>query len=291
MRTRIISAAVGLVILGAILFLHGTMVLPLAVSAVSAIMIFELLRAVKLSSYKAILVAAEVCAVAVPLLYSLFYRINESPEKKLYTVEPRVPAAILAVTLICAFFVFLAWLKNHKDITYDKAFIAIAFMVLVPQSMSTAVLLDRRTSLFYLCMALCGAWIADTGAYFTGVTLGKHKLCPEISPKKTVEGFIGGIVTTGIVYAAAFCIHDGFTVSLAVLAFILGGVCAVIGTLGDLSASMIKRQVGIKDYGNIMPGHGGLMDRFDSVLFVLPVFYAFVVLIPTFVPGAFAEVI
>ena len=109
--------------------------------------------------------------------------------------------------------------------------------------------------------------------------MGKHKLCPEISPKKTVEGFIGGIVTTGIVYSIAFCIHSGFEVSRVLFAFVLGGICAVIGTLGDLSASMIKRQAGIKDYGNIMPGHGGVMDRFDSVLFVLPVFYAFVVLV------------
>ena len=127
--------------------------------------------------------------------------------------------------------------------------------------------------------SLCGAWIADTGAYFSGVALGKHKLCPEISPKKTIEGFIGGILTTGIVYAVAFGVRFGFIVQNVLIAFILGIVCAVIGTLGDLSASMVKRQIGFKDYGNIMPGHGGLMDRFDSVLFVLPTFYAFIAVI------------
>lgn len=277
MRTRIISAAVGLVILGVILFLHGTIVLPIAVSAVSAIMLYELLKAVKLTSFKDVLIPVEVCGIAVPLLYSSYYRYDEAMSA-MY-LDPNIPAAILGAALICAFFVFFAWLRHHKEIGYEKTFFALAVMVLVPQSMSTAILLDRRTSLFYLCMALCGAWIADSGAYFTGVTIGKHKLCPEISPKKTVEGFIGGIVTTGIVYSVAFCIHSGFTVSCALFAFVLGGICAVIGTLGDLSASMVKRQVGIKDYGNIMPGHGGLMDRFDSVLFVLPVFYAFVVLV------------
>jgi len=149
-------------------------------------------------------------------------------------------------------------------------------MVLVPQAMSTMVRIDRmdeENGLFLLIMGLCGAWIADTGAYFTGVAFGKHKLCPEISPKKTIEGFAGGITFTGIAYAVAFSIRGGFSVSTAAAAFCVGAVCAVIGTVGDLSASMVKRQIGFKDYGRIMPGHGGLMDRFDSVLFVLPTFY------------------
>lgn len=277
MRTRIISAAVGVAILLVVLYFHAGIVFPLAVSAIVAIMLFELLKAVELTSNKAIFIAAELCGIAVPLLYSLYFRFDEGMNAQY--LDPVIPAAILGVTLLCAFIVFFTWLRHHKEIGFEKTFFVLAVMVLVPQSMSTAILLDRRTSLFYLCMALCGAWIADTGAYFTGITLGKHKLCPEISPKKTVEGLAGGIVTTGLVYSIAFCIHSGFDVTRMLLAFFLGAVCAVIGTLGDLSASMIKRQVGIKDYGNIMPGHGGIMDRFDSVLFVLPVFYAFVVLV------------
>ena len=150
-------------------------------------------------------------------------------------------------------------------------------MVLVPQAMSCIVRIDRMDSengLFLLVMGLCGAWIADTGAYFTGVAFGKHKLCPEISPKKTIEGFVGGIVVTGIVFVAATAIRAGkFQLSSACILFVMGAVCAVIGTVGDLSASMVKRQIGFKDYGKIMPGHGGMMDRFDSVLFVLPTFY------------------
>ena len=154
-------------------------------------------------------------------------------------------------------------------------------MILVPQAMTTMVRMERYDSesgLFLLIMGLCGAWIADTGAYFTGVAIGKHKLCPEISPKKTIEGLVGGILTTAIVYTVAFSVYYGFTAKRAVIAFVTGAVCAVIGTVGDLSASMVKRQIGFKDYGKIMPGHGGLMDRFDSVLFVLPTFYAFIAL-------------
>ena len=87
---------------------------------------------------------------------------------------------------------------------------------------------------------------------------------------------MGGILITGIVFAVAFCVREGFSAKTAAVAFVTGAVCAVVGTIGDLSASMVKRQIGFKDYGKIMPGHGGMMDRFDSVLFVLPTFYIFI---------------
>jgi phosphatidate cytidylyltransferase len=150
--------------------------------------------------------------------------------------------------------------------------------------MTMLVKIDRtggEHGLVLLIMALCGAWIADSGAYFAGTFFGKHKLCPGISPKKTVEGLVGGIVVTGIVFAAISFVYEHFITDNPIsirytLVAAAGMVCAVIGTVGDLSASLIKRQCGIKDYGKIMPGHGGMMDRFDSVLFVIPTFYAFV---------------
>jgi phosphatidate cytidylyltransferase len=178
--------------------------------------------------------------------------------------------------------IFVTWLRKHKEIRYEQIFFVLASMILVPQAMTTMIRIehtDSKNGLFLLIMALCGAWIADTGAYFTGVAIGKHKLCPEISPKKTIEGFIGGILTTAIAYTAAFSIYYGFTAKRAVIAFVTGAFCAVVGAIGDLSASMVKRQIGFKDYGKIMPGHGGLMDRFDSVLFVLPTFYVFIALL------------
>ncbi|MBR1823157.1 MAG: phosphatidate cytidylyltransferase [Ruminococcus sp.] len=276
MRTRIISGAVGVLLLSAVLYFHDTIVLPIAVAAIIAVMLFELLRAVKLHKCVPVLLAAEACGIAVPFIYSFFY-LWEEKEKGVWieTKDGAVTLAAFAVTLICAFVVFITWLRKHKEIRYEQVFFVLAVMILVPQAMTTMVRIERLSGLFYLVMGLCGAWIADTGAYFSGVALGKHKLCPEISPKKTVEGLVGGILTTAIVYTVAFGIHDGFTVKTAVLAFVTGAVCAVIGTVGDLSASMVKRQIGFKDYGKIMPGHGGLMDRFDSVLFVLPTFYVF----------------
>ncbi|MDE6594779.1 MAG: phosphatidate cytidylyltransferase, partial [Oscillospiraceae bacterium] len=132
----------------------------------------------------------------------------------------------------------------------------------------------------YIVLCLAGAWLGDSGAYFVGTFWKfweKHKLCPEISPKKTWEGAVGGVLTVGLVfalYAFGYRIVQGyrgysFEVNYLYLV-IMGLVCGVLGIIGDLSASLIKRQYGIKDFGNIMPGHGGLMDRFDSVLFVAP---------------------
>ena len=115
-----------------------------------------------------------------------------------------------------------------------------------------------------------------------GCAFGKHKLCPEISPKKTVEGAIGGIVgdlvvCLGLTYA--FSVYTGVSINwLSFGIFLPFG--AVAGILGDLCASIIKRQFGIKDYGNIMPGHGGVMDRFDSWIFVAPLLYIWNIYVP-----------
>ncbi|MDE6664668.1 MAG: phosphatidate cytidylyltransferase [Ruminococcus sp.] len=288
MLTRIISGAVGVVIMAVVLYFHNTIVLPSAVALIIAVMLYELLRAVNMHKCVPVLIASEICGISMPFIYNMFY-LWESELKDGMTIQIRntdgtVTILAFGIVLVSAFVIFVTWLKKYKEIKYEQVFFVLAVMVLVPQAMSTMVRTNqysRHNGLFLLIMGLCGAWIADTGAYFTGVTLGKHKLCPEISPKKTIEGFIGGILTTGIVYAVAFSVHygdGGFDIKTALFSFFMGAVCAVIGTVGDLSASMVKRQIGFKDYGKIMPGHGGLMDRFDSVLFVLPTFYAFIVI-------------
>lgn len=284
MKTRIISGAVGVVILAAVLYFHDTLVLPIAVALMIAIMLFELLRAVKLEKCMPILIAAELYGIAVPVLYGLFTKFTVNgpevpPHREFYAwrYANEYNIYIFGIAILCASAIFITWLRKHKEIRYEQVFFVLAAMLLVPQSMTIMIRIERFDSengLFLLVMGLCGAWIADTGAYFTGVTLGKHKLCPEISPKKTVEGLVGGIVTTGLVYAIAFSV---FYSRFEPVFFVVGAVCAVIGTIGDLSASMVKRQIGFKDYGKIMPGHGGLMDRFDSVLFVLPTYFVFCV--------------
>ncbi len=286
MLTRIISGAVGVVLLSTVLFFHDTIVLPIAVAAIIAVMLFELLRAVKLHKCLPILIAAEAYGIAVPLLYGIMTKLylmggyeGAGYEFRNLRFAHEYNTYVFAAVLLCAFIVFVTWLRMHKEIRYEQVFFVLAVMILVPQAMTTMIRIERfdpESGLFLLIIGLCGAWIADTGAYFTGVAIGKHKLCPEISPKKTVEGLAGGIITTAVSYTVAFSVYYGFSGKRAVIAFITGAVCAVIGTVGDLSASMVKRQIGFKDYGKIMPGHGGLMDRFDSVLFVLPTFYVFI---------------
>ncbi len=126
------------------------------------------------------------------------------------------------------------------------------------------------------------AWATDTFAYFAGRTLGKHKLCPKVSPKKTVEGAIGGTLGCVIcicVYAYLCGKCKGMSVDY-VSAFIFAVLTAVFSQLGDLAASCIKREYGVKDYGNLIPGHGGILDRFDSALLISPVVYYFTLYFP-----------
>jgi len=129
--------------------------------------------------------------------------------------------------------------------------------------------------LIFIC-----AFCSDTGAYFTGSAIGKHKLTPVLSPKKTYEGAIGGILFTALVSGFyGYCMYEFWHIgkeNMFLLYAVLGAVGSVVAQIGDLVASSIKRFVGIKDYGKIMPGHGGVLDRFDSVLFTSPLIFIFI---------------
>ncbi len=118
-------------------------------------------------------------------------------------------------------------------------------------------------------------WSNDTGAYLVGVSMGKHKLYERISPKKTWEGFIGGILFT---FVAAFFIHQYTGLGSLALWMVAGLIVGLFGTTGDLIESMLKRNVDIKDSGNILPGHGGVLDRFDAVLFAAPLIFTLFIL-------------
>lgn len=263
MITRVISAVVGIVIAIGILFLSATPVYNLAVSAISVIMIYELLSACKCIQYKFHSAICFVFAVVMPFLVEL-----EGMEIK------------YLVASLCIFMMFIGYIANHKNITFEKFCCMLASTLLSTLSMCCLVSLknlDDVHGVCYIVLCLAGAWLGDSGAYFVGTFLGKHKLCPEISPKKTVEGAIGGVLTVGLVFAVYAFFYQlvqgyrGYSFEVNYLYLVLMGIiCGVLGIVGDLSASLIKRQFGIKDFGNIMPGHGGIMDRFDSVLFVAP---------------------
>jgi phosphatidate cytidylyltransferase len=132
---------------------------------------------------------------------------------------------------------------------------------------------DLMGGQYIYLLVFIGAWVTDTFAYFSGVLFGKHKLIPQVSPKKTVEGSIGGtlfcilgFVLFGVILNRFFAFHVDF-IALCVS----GLLVAIVSQIGDLCMSVIKRERGIKDYGNLFPGHGGMMDRFDSILAVASV--------------------
>ena len=138
------------------------------------------------------------------------------------------------------------------------------------------VLIDQSSYQLLVWLVLITAFVTDIMAYFSGYFFGKHKLCPKISPKRTIEGSIGGTLGTMLV-SGLF----GYFVmpEIMVHCMIMGALGAVFSQFGDLTASIFKRKMGIKDYGHLIPGHGGILDRFDSVLFTAPLIYYYIIFV------------
>ena len=201
--------------------------------------------------------------------------------------------AVRAVLLPCSFLVVLFFnvcqIKNVKTIdfgrlsgfVYFSGVIIFCFYSLVHLKRVLPFAAYRYDAIYFILLILCFAWGGDTAAYFAGRAFGKHKLAPVVSPHKTVEGAIGGVcgsIAAGmvltLVYALLSARYHVITFNVQpyhyLILAVMGGIASVLGILGDLFASAVKRQMGIKDYGTIFPGHGGILDRFDSVMFVAP---------------------
>ncbi len=274
MAVRLISSFVGIALALVVLFLNQTFLFPLALAGVIGIILFELAQAVKGSEFQ--------LALAGMLLYGAV-----TPFLEFYQLESYLPLAQFA----CLSLIFIEFLRSSKTFHVEQIAFMIMSAILVTRSICFVIDLKQTDAhgMLYVVLGLCGGWIADSGAYFAGVSLGKHKLCPEISPKKTVEGFVGGLLSNAVVfpliclgYVLIFKEQAAGVQVNYIAAVFLGIFCAAVSVLGDLCASIVKRQKGIKDYGSIMPGHGGLMDRFDSVLFVVPALYGFLTLFSIF---------
>lgn len=263
MTTRIVTGIVGISIAIIIFFLSHTIVFNLAFSFVAAVIVRELFRAEKCTGFTFSYILCMAFAAAMPLM----------------TLEWLKPYRYLfAVT--CIMLLFVSYLLNHNTLSFDKLSFMIATTTLVSLSISCLIVIkdmDKTHGVFYTILTVAAAWISDAAAYFVGTFFGKHKLAPTISPKKTVEGALGGIILTGLFLAVIAFGYEKYMETQNILFSVnyiiiiaLGMACSILGIVGDLSASLLKRQCQIKDYGNIMPGHGGMLDRFDSVLFVAP---------------------
>ena len=181
-----------------------------------------------------------------------------------FGTDPRL-AAPLPILLVLARFIAGLYLKEQSPIaSWANSCFTICY-VAVPLT-TLALILHTYGMLIALFMFVC-IWLNDTGAYLVGCTIGKHRLFERISPKKSWEGFFGGFV---LCIAAGAAANLYFTEESWLQWAVLGAVVSIAATLGDLIESLIKRTVGVKDSGNIMPGHGGILDRIDSLLLVAP---------------------
>ena len=181
---------------------------------------------------------------------------------------------LLCASVVLLFLLAVRWFGRENAVAFQDVCAVLLGGVAIPLAMSC--LLRLRLMEFgggLVLMPLVAAFMSDSAALFTGMACGKHKLAPKASPKKTVEGAMGGLVG-GIVGMVLFRIVFFFVTVQALSigwCMVIGLVGAFMGQLGDLSFSVIKRQCGIKDYGRLLPGHGGVLDRFDSVIFAAPV--------------------
>ena len=276
MKQRVISGVIGAVILAAVLAasIWAPICLNIAVAFVAVVSSWEIAGAAGCQKHRSVVIAGALFSAFMP-----FVPVIPAGE---------YPAAFTAVCLY-AFFLFGHQIFRHKEIAFPDLMTNLSMSVLTATALTCLVHirdLGRTTtdSMFFLLLTLIAAWTSDMGAYFVGVRFGKHKLVPEISPKKTVEGFFGGIVSCIICMEAAALVYhfafrpEGSISFLAVAA--AAAIGSVVSVAGDLSFSLLKRHYGIKDFGNIMPGHGGALDRFDSVIFVAPFLYLLMQYLP-----------
>lgn len=280
MKTRIISGVVMIIITAAVIA-AGMLINPLIITAfiafIAAVGIYELLHNAAGVKSKAALIGA--CAYVALMVFA----IDGSTGAKLQAAFDGAHSAYIKLTFTLAlsviYFIYSAavTLKNHETFTLSH----IAFVCGMPIPIAFAfsslgVVINHEHGLYYLFMLLNFSSVCDMGAYFVGSTVGKHKLCPNISPHKTVEGAVGGIISSIIVtYILGFSFSFEKNLTNAV---ILTVPFCILGMIGDLFASAIKRAAGIKDYGTIIPGHGGILDRFDSILMTAPLLYLFIAL-------------
>lgn len=268
LKERLISGLIGAALFLVIIF-SDALVLTAAVLLVIEIALWEMYRAVGLGNKYTLMLLGAIVPVVI-----LFDFMSEDP-KKVYM------AICIYLMVLFAVLVMRHEAYKFEDVT---KFFTITILVSLFFSHVVWIRQEGMSGLWNTFAIFVGAWLTDTCAYFAGRAFGKHKLAPVISPKKTIEGSIGGILGAAlsmVIYGLLVDRFTAFTPEYRPL-IVLGLACGVVSQLGDLSMSAIKRQYQIKDYGNIMPGHGGVMDRFDSVLFVAPLVYHFVRVFPIF---------
>ncbi len=261
MKQRIITAVVAFFVLLPVLIFSDTFIFPLGLAVCAVLSVWEMFACVGLKNAWLFTAPMYVLGAAFPFL------IRYLPDRDLLA-----PIAICAA-VVWTLYAFTVLIFSHGKYPLEAVFVA-SFSLFYIFIGFNAILFIHDCEpggkyLYYICFL--GAWITDIFAYFCGRAFGKHKLIPDVSPKKTVEGSIGGTVFCILVMVIFGFVVEKLVpeISANLLIFAVAGVLiAVVSQIGDLSMSVIKRKYGVKDYGFIFPGHGGVLDRFDSVIAV-----------------------
>ncbi|NLL02757.1 MAG: CDP-archaeol synthase [Clostridiales bacterium] len=276
MKQRVISGAILVVVMLLVFLGIYTPAFGLFFSILSAIASYEILRVAKVEN-KEVLALSITFAFIVPLYIEYGFK---------------VPFTI--AILIFIFALLLIMLANHENTRFEQITIAMYSSVFIPFCFSAFILvrdlyrlfptrIDKNHALFLVIIGVSCSWLTDTCAYFVGVKFGKRKMAPIISPKKSIEGAIGGIVGCLVLNMIILYLFNTYvfeTSFISYLAFVpISLLLSGASMCGDLIASVIKRNFQAKDYGNLIPGHGGIMDRFDSCLFVMPMLYIVITII------------
>lgn len=281
MKQRVITAVVLLALLAVVVWQINTPVLVLVIAFLAAVAANEIMRCAKVEN-TFIRVVATGYAACVPFFASakaLTPWVNQAVWGKVIGAVPGVVYLIALVVVL-----LLAMLKGYAYTTFEDVAVSVFAGALVPFGFSVFIRLRdmfqiEQFGIYLIFYGLICALATDSGAQLAGMAFGKHKMSPNISPKKTVEGAIGGLIFSLILNGVAIILYnrladfkmDEFAVTVLLAACL---PVSFLGMMGDLSASVLKRNFGVKDFGKIFPGHGGVMDRFDSSMFTLPVTYA-----------------
>jgi len=281
MKQRVITAVVLLALLAVVVWQINTPVLVLVIAFLAAVAANEIMRCAKVEN-TFIRVVATGYAACVPFFASAKALTPWVSEEVWGKVIGAVPGVVYLIALVLV--LLLAMLKGYAYTTFEDVAVSVFAGVLVPFGFSVFIRLRdmfqiEQFGIYLIFYGLICALATDSGAQLAGMAFGKHKMSPNISPKKTVEGAIGGLIFSLILNAVAIILYnrladfkmDEFAVTVLLAACL---PVSFLGMMGDLSASVLKRNFGVKDFGKIFPGHGGVMDRFDSSMFTLPVTYA-----------------
>ncbi len=280
MKVRIITGVTcALIVIMLLVFTglgyQGVMSIPMG--AIAAIAAYEMMRVSKCEN-KVLTVVSMVFAAIGPAYVD-------------FGLQKYIPVPLSAVLIIYVILLLIIMLKFYEKTKFEHVALALFGSVAIPGALGTFFkvrdlcveypdLFQRSHCVFLILSAMYCAWMSDTWAYFVGSKFGKHKLAPRISPKKSVEGAIGGVFGTTLFCVVTYFICD-YTCfrndTLNVWMILFGAIIlAVLGMCGDLSASVIKRNFGQKDFGNLFPGHGGVLDRIDSFLVTMPALYVMI---------------